>query len=256
MQFTFSAVMLASGLFAAMLVCLEIGRRVGMRRALREGEADREGFGVVEGAVFALLGLLVAFTFSGASARFDERRQLVIDEANAIGTAWLRIDLLPAEAQPEMRQSFRDYLDARLAAYRAVPDMDAVNREIARVNQIQQRIWTRAVAAASGSQPATMLLLPALNEMFDIASTRVAVTRAHPPAVVFALLFAFSLLGALLAGNAMAGATAHRWLHTVTFAFALAGAVYVILDMEYPRLGFIRVDAFDQLLVDLREGMR
>jgi hypothetical protein len=256
MQFTLTAFLLACGLFAAMLVCLEIGHRLGMRRAKREGEAGQAGFGVVEGAVFALLGLLVAFTFSGALSRFDDRRKLIVDEANAIGTAYLRIDLLPAAGQGELRERFRQYLDARLAVYRALPDFDAVEAELTRANRLQQEIWSRAVTLSSGSQPAAMLLLPALNDMFDIASTRTAAAKMHPPPVVFALLFAFSLLGALLAGHAMAGAISRRWLHSVTFAFALAGAVYVILDMEYPRLGFIRIDAFDQVLVDLRQGMK
>lgn len=214
------------------------------------------GTGVVEGAVFALLGLLVAFTFSGASSRFDERRKLVVEEANAIGTAYLRIDLLPAAAQGEMRERFRSYLDARLAVYRAFPDVDKAESERARADELQQEIWARAVAESAASQPIAMLLLPALNQMFDITTTRTMAAQSHPPLVLFGLLFAFALLGALLAGNAMAGITSRQWFHSATFAFALAGAVFVILDMEYPRLGLIRIDAFDQVLVELRQNMK
>jgi len=256
MQFTLTAVLLAVGLFVAMLAFLEIGRRIGERRFRRDGEAARTGTGVVEGAVFALLGLLLAFTFSGATSRFDERRKLIVEEANAIGTAYLRLDLLPAAAQGEMRDRFRRYLDARLAIYRALPNLDAVRADLAHANDLQQEIWTRALAESAGSQPATMLLLPALNGMFDITTTRTAAAQTHPPPVVFALLFGFALLGALLAGTAMAGAKSRHWLHAATFAFAIAGAVYVILDMEYPRLGLIRIDAFDQVLVDLRQSMK
>ncbi len=256
MQFTLIAALVGLGLLAALLVSLEIGHRLGVRRRARESNEERAGFGVIEGAVFALLGLLVAFTFAGALSRFDERRKLIVDEANSIGTAYLRIDLLPAAAQGEIRENFRNYLDARLAAYRALPDLDAAQAQLTRANEIQQAIWSRAVTLSSGTPSATMLVLPALNEMFDIASTRTAAARMHPPAVVFALLFAFSLLGGLLAGNAMAGATARGWLHSIVFAFGLAAAVYVILDMEYPRLGFIRVDAFDQVLVDLRHSLK
>jgi hypothetical protein len=256
MHFTFNAMLLAIGLLAAVLVCIEAGRRIGLRRAARDGDSGQAGFGVVDGAVFALLGLLLAFTFSGALSRFDERRQLIVDEANAIGTAYLRIDLLPAAVQPELRDGMRRYLDARLAAYRAVPDMQKVEAELARAGAIQQELWSRAVQAGAASQPATMLLLPALNEVFDIATTRTMAARMHPPPVVFVLLFTFALLGALLAGNAMAAVGGRHWLHSATLAFALAGAVYVILDMEYPRVGFIRVDAFDQVLVDVRQGMR
>src|SRR5262245_22835515 len=93
----------AGGLLAGMLVCLELGRRLGVRRLERDPQGALAGLGAVEGAVFGLYGLLIAFTFSGAPARFDARRQLIAEEANAIGTAYLRIDLLAAESQPALR---------------------------------------------------------------------------------------------------------------------------------------------------------
>jgi hypothetical protein len=255
MNFTLDAMLLTGGLFVAMLGLLEIGRRFGVRRAAQDSDGARAGAGVVEGAVFALMGLLVAFTFSGAASRFDERRKLIIEEANAIGTAYLRLDLLPAAAQPELRARFRTYLDARLAVYRVLPDLAASKVELARAAGLQQEIWAKAVAAAAGSQAPTMLLLPALNEMFDITTTRTMVAQIHPPLIIFALLFALALLSALLAGYAMAPAKTRNLIHMAAFAFTLAGAVYVILDMEYPRFGLIRVDAFDQVLIDLRQNM-
>ncbi|MDH4115336.1 MAG: DUF4239 domain-containing protein, partial [Burkholderiaceae bacterium] len=229
------------------------GRRIGLRRLKQE--VDGAGGGVVEGAVFALLGLLIAFTFSGAAARFDDRRNLIVDEANAVGTAYLRIDLLPAAAQGEMRNLFRRYLDARLAVYRALPDLEAAREHLASSNRIQQEIWVRAVAESADSQSARMLLLPALNEMFDITTKRTMAAQAHPPDVVFGLLFVFALCAALLAGSAMAWPESRRWLHSATFAFALAGSVYVIIDMEFPRVGLIRVDSFDKVLVEVRRSM-
>ena len=150
MDFTLEVVLLAGGIFAAMLGCLEIGRRYGARR--RAQDPEDAGAGVVDGAVFALLGLLVAFTFSGAASRFDERRKLIIEEANAIGTAYLRLDLLPAAAQGELRARFRDYLDSRLAVYRALPDLDKSKAELARAGRLQQEIWSKSVASATGSQ--------------------------------------------------------------------------------------------------------
>ena len=255
MHFTLTAVLVAAGLFAGVLLFLELGRRVGLRRLQQEGDGSEAGVGVVEGAVFALLGLLIAFTFSGAATRFEDRRALIVDEANAVGTAYLRIALLPTAAQGEMRDRFRRYLDARLAVYRALPDVEAANQHLASSSRIQQEIWVRAVAESADSQSARMLLLPALNEMFDITTKRTMATQAHPPAVVFGLLFVFALCAALLAGSAMARPQSRRWLHSVTFAFALAGSVYVIIDMEYPRVGLIRVDAFDKVLVELRQSM-
>lgn len=89
----------------------------------------------MEGAVFALLGLLIAFTFSGAATRFDTRRQLIIEETSDIGTAYLRLDLLPVEAQPGLREKFREYVDARLEVYRKLPDIAAAKKESKYDNQ-------------------------------------------------------------------------------------------------------------------------
>src|ERR1039458_5003195 len=245
-----------SVLFVGMLLFLEIGRRLGMRRTKDPEGPGSAGLAAVEGALFAVLGLLIGFTFSGAATRFDARRQLVAEETNAIGTAYLRIELLPADKQPAMRDLFRQYLDTRLAAYQKVPDTAAVKTELAKAEALQKEIWTKAVAASreSNTTAAPMLLLPALNQMIDITTTRNMATLIHPPAIIFAMLGILALVCSLLAGYGMAGKT-RSWIHMLSFAAILTFAVYVILDLEYPRLGFIQVSAVDQVLVDLRHSM-
>src|SRR5271169_6307453 len=155
-------------LFCGMLACFEIGRRLG--RDTASEEAGKAGLGVVEGAIFALLGLLIAFTFSGAATRFEGRRHLIVEEANDIGTAYLRIDLLPADAQPEIRDLFRRYVDAGTNTYAHVGEAETVARYLNESLELQNEIWQKSVAAASrsGNAAATMLLLPALNAMVDI----------------------------------------------------------------------------------------
>ena len=125
MNYALFALMFILGLLLGMLLFLEVGRRIGLRQRAKAAGGAVAGSGAVEGAIFALLGLLVAFTFSGAAARFDTRRQLIVEETNAIGTAYLRLDLLPAEVQPTLRERFRQYLAARLEVYRKLPDMAA-----------------------------------------------------------------------------------------------------------------------------------
>lgn len=244
-------------LFAGMLILLESGRRFGSRRLAIDSEGARQGLGAVEGAVFALLGLLIAFTFSGAATRFDARRTLIVEETNDIGTAWLRLDLLPAEAQPLLRERFRRYVDARLEVYRKLPDIAAARETLVQCNALQGEIWNRAVVASrEGAVPsAPILLLPALNAMFDITTTRTAAATFHPPTIVFVMLGLTALISALLAGYAMAVGKKRSLIHMISFATITAVAVYVILDLEYPRIGFIRIDAADQLLVDLRKSM-
>jgi hypothetical protein len=245
-------------LFVGMLLCLEIGRRLGIWRLQEDSGTATEGIGAVDGAVFAVLGLLIAFTFSGATTRFDSRRQLIVEETNNIGTAYLRLDVLPADAQPALRESFKRYLDTRIETYRKIPDLAAVRAALARGNELQLEIWRQAVAAVrtEGALPAApMLVLPALNAMIDITTTRTMAAYLHPPRVVFVMLFGMALAASLLAGYGMTGGKLRSRFHMVGFAAVMAIAVFVVLDIEYPRLGWIRVDAFDQALVDLRESM-
>jgi hypothetical protein len=259
MNFAFSILLLTGGMVVAMMVFLEIGRRIGARRIAQNPEGARNGVSTLEGSVFGLLGLLIAFTFSGAMSRFDDRRHLVVEESNDIGTAYLRIDLLPDAAQPAVRELFRQYLDSRLEAYRLVPNMAAVNKELARSAKLQGDIWRQSVAAShlpDAHPDAAKLLLPALNAMIDITTTRTMAAQFHPPRIIFILLFVLALASSLLAGHAMAEGKRRTWIHMLCFSLAMAAAIYVILDVEYPRLGFIRVDAMDQTLIELRNSMK
>jgi hypothetical protein len=245
-------------LFFAVLASLELGRVLGRRRHATEPEVASEGAGAVEGAVFGLLGLLVAFTLSGALQRWDHRRDLVVEEANDIGTAWLRLGLLPEASQVPLRELFREYLDARLAAYAAVPDAEGVARNLARANALQQQIWSKATEECLKPEGdrARLLLLPALNAMIDITATRAMTEQAHPPAEVYLLLVGLLLASSLLAGLAMATSPSRNLARMMCFALAMSVGVYVISDLEFPRLGLIRVDAVDQVLRDLRASMK
>lgn len=246
----------ATLLFIGMILLLELGRQLGRRRQARDEERARAGLGAVEGAVFALLGLLIAFTFSGAAQRFDTRRQMIVEESNAIGTAWLRLDLLPAAPRAELKDLLRRYLDARLEVYQHIPNWPAVQLAQAGASALQGRIWDGArIACQESGSPLTAQLIPALNDMFDIASARMAAAQMHPPIIVFVLLGLLALMSSLLAGYAMAGARSRSWIHIVGFALIMATTVFVILDLEFPRVGFIRVNAMDRVLIELRESM-
>jgi len=219
-------VLIAVGLFLGMLTLLEVGRRVGIRRI----ERDPEGLhaGAIEGSVLALLGLLLAFTISGAGGRLDARRQLIIEETNAIGTAYLLLDMLPSAAQPALRENFRRYLDTRIEVYRKLPDIAVAKETLSKANNLQMEIWQQAVAAvraADAPPPAAFLLLPALNAMIDITTTRTLAMHMHPPAIIFFMLFALALISALLTGYSMAVGKMRSWLYRLSFAFIIAVSI-------------------------------
>lgn len=213
----------------------------------------------MEAAVFGLLGLLLAFTFSGAASRFEARRHLISKETNAIGTAYLRVDMLPAEAQPEIRQLFRRYLEARVAAYSNTADAAATAARRSEAIALQADIWARSVAAskpATVPTPAAMLMLPALNAMIDITTTRAVALQNHPPRIIFLLLGGLCLVCSPLVGYVMCATRLRSWFYMMLIASTMSLTLYVILDLEYPRLGLIRIDSADQTLIELREIMR
>ena len=136
---------LISSLFLAILGLVEVGRRIGLTQIAKETERARAGLGTIEAAIYGLLALMIAFTFSGAASRLDARRALVVQEANAISTAYLRLDLLSAASQPPLREHFRRYTEARLAVYRALPDIEMSNALAAQATALQKEIWTGAL---------------------------------------------------------------------------------------------------------------
>jgi hypothetical protein len=249
--------LLAVSVFAAMMLAVEAGRRIGRIRHAQDRESFSEGLGAAEGAVFALLGLLIAFSFSGAASRFEERRHLITQEANDIGTAWLRLDLLPAADQPALRKAFKEYVDLRIAAYANVWDEAATAATLAAADRLQGDIWRLSVAGVrspDAAPGATQVLLPALNAMFDIVTVRKTATRNHPPLAIYLLLGALCLVGALLFGYAIGPSRNANWLHRLAFAGIMALALYVILDLEFPRRGLIRIDGDDRVLMELRQS--
>jgi hypothetical protein len=246
---------LSTLVFIGTLACLDFGFRMGSRS---RHAAASDGIGAIEGAVFALLGLLLGFSFAGGIVHLDARRQLIVEEANNIGTAYLRLELLPPADGADLRPMFREYLDTRLRAYAKLPELDAAAIEFANAARMQQLIWSRAVAATrTAPTPATaMLLLPAINSMIDVTTARSVALHTHLPALIFVLLMMVAYLSALLAGYAMAKRRARSWLHMVVYALVTAITIYAVVDLDYPRAGFIRIGAADQALTQLRESIR
>src|ERR1044071_7627676 len=209
---------LAGILFAGIVAALAAGRWVGKRTLARHGLTTLSNVGSLETAVFALLGLIIAFTFSGALTRFDTRRAQIVDEANAIGTAYLRTQLVPASVQPKLRETFRSYVDSRIETYRRLPDLVAAKAELARTEALQGEVWSQAVAAVRmpGAPPmAELLVLPAFNEVFNFITIRTSATLMHPPVIIYAMLIGLALASAFLAGYQTSAEKAYDWVQQI-----------------------------------------
>jgi AcrR family transcriptional regulator len=251
------AAFFSGAIFLGVLACLRIGWSLGRARLRAGGEDSMAGLGALEGSIYALMGLLIAFTFTGAAQRFESRRDLIVQEVNAIGTAWLRLDLLDTETRDDVRALFRQYLDVRIEGYARIGESAAVASALAESNKLQNAIWSRLAAAAqqNPTPQVAAVVLPPVNEMFDVANTRLLATHRHPPIAIFLMLGFLVLVSALMAGFGMAKAQSQSSIHAVGFAAIVSVAIYLIIDLEFPRLGLLRVDDFDQAFVQLRQSM-
>jgi hypothetical protein len=249
--------MLAAAVFWGTIACHEVGRWIAQRRLAKDPTGAAAGVRTVETAVFGLVGLITAFTFSAAAQRFEARRHLILEEANTISTAWARLDLLAPDRQPGLRQKFRAYLDSRLRTYEKLDDFAAARAEMAVTASTWSAIWEEGVTASrtGGAPSAPMLVLPALNQMNDVATARTLALMTHHPPVILVLLAGLSLMSGLFAGYTSVPGGSRNWLHIGGLALILSLSFYVILDLDYPRAGMIRMQFADQLLVDLRRSM-
>ena len=260
LQFRFVALTmaLALGLLLGMLLLLEAGRRFGLRQIAERGIGARSGVGDVDTVVYALLGLLVGFTFSGSADRFNTRRERIGDEAHAINVAWEAIDVLPPESEPAVRDAFTRYIDAMLASDRKGGEPPDKFLEDPDIISARRRLWHDAVAVCTipSGERARLILLPALSSMFVASERETLARRIHPPKIVYAMLGLTALAAALLGGYALASSSTRNWLYMLCVALAVSVSTYVILDLEYPRIGWVRVDPLDEVLRDLHANLK
>jgi MFS family permease len=249
---------LSVALFVGILIAIRLGQWYGRRISASHDGGDATSLGVLDGALFGLLGLVIAFTFGGALTRFEARRDQITREANAIGTAYLRLDLLREPARSEARTLFRQYLSARIGYHRNRDDPEKAVAMRASFESLQGEIWSTAVKACEteSRSEVAMLTLGALNEMIDMTTWRLMALINHPPMLVFAMLFSLSVACGFISGFTFARSKSSHWVHGVGFALLTSLWVFAILELEYPRGGFVRIDDADVALTTLRASMK
>jgi hypothetical protein len=225
--------------FVAILLAHVAGDRLGRRR--RASGIDVAHLGSVQGGLLGLFGLLLAFSFASAASRFADRRDVILQESNAIGTAYLRADLLPAPHADALRAALEAYVTARVAFYDAGADAEAVQATITRAEQLHQAIWSAGVAGVRETPSATVVVLQALNEVIDLHAARVDLLHRHLPAAVVLLL----LLTAMLVAGSTGFSTGltgvgHVW-GSIVFVMVTAAVLAMTLDLDFPRVGLVQV---------------
>jgi hypothetical protein len=238
-------------------ITMVMGQNLGLAHLKNQAQQKLEVVLVAEGAVFGLLGLLIAFTFSGAYDRFEYRKLNLVEESYTFEAAYNYIDLLPNNMQTEMRNDVRLYAEWYIKVFKDISYESSVSKDLEQAQIIEDRIWKVAVAAAAENKDKALaqVYLPAFMKMFDAAHTGYYLTQIHPPRIIFVLLIGLAAIGAFLVGYNSAENKQRRPIHSLCYVLLTAFTIYIIINMEYPRIGFIGMKSFDQILMTVRNNM-
>lgn len=223
----------------------EAGWHLGQRRRHRHGESDAP-VGAIVGATFGLLAFLLGFTFNLAATRFEQRKLLVVQEASAITTAYLRSDFLPEPQRSAIRADLRTYAAVRAQGVTWLLNPDNEQR----VNELQNRIWANTVAAVTGENTfLDNLLVQAVNALYDTDASRVAAGRNQVPDSIWFALYLATFLGMMTAGYQFGLAGERRWVSVILLVLSFALVITLIADLDRPQTGFVQVS--QQPLLDV-----
>ena len=240
------------GTVAITFLAVEVGYRLARYRRQRSEEEKEAPVGGMVGATLGLLAFMLAFTFSLAASRFDARREVVLDEANAIGTTYLRAALLPAPIAADSRNLLREYVDVRLAGTQA----GNVEQAITKSEELHGRLWSQAVAAvAIERSPMTSIYIQTLNEVIDLHAKRVMVgLRSRVPGAIWMGLYLLAVLAMMAMGYHEGLTSTRRSPAVVALVFAFSAVLILIVDLDRPGQGLLQVS--QQAMIDLRNSMQ
>lgn len=246
-------------LFLALVVPLLLATGLGIRWSLwlreKADQETRSGLSTIHGAILGLLGLMLGFTFVMALSRYDLRRQLVVEEANAIGTTWLRSALVPQPARDSTGKLLQAYVDARLEFYAAGVNQNRLRAAMEKSVQLQMSLWRGAISAARNqSTPITALFIASLNEMIDLDAKRIEALENRIPLAVWLVLTMISLIVSLLAGSIY---PQRMSVVVLLLPIVLAAVMTLIADLDSSRGGLILISqrSMVRLQAELKEPL-
>lgn len=237
---------------AVALLSVELGYRLATYRQLHSQEEKESPVSGMVGATLGLLAFMLAFTFGLAGSRFEDRRQVLLSEANAIGTTYLRAAMLPEPMRTETQNLLREYVDARLEAIQP----GKLDQALKRSEELHKRLWLQAIAATEKDRSdITGLFVSSLNEVIDLHAKRVmAGLRSRVPGVIWIVLFVLAILAMVIMGYHSGLAHSRRSIAVIALVIGFSSVLYLIADLDRPGQGSLQVS--QQSMIDLRQSMR
>jgi hypothetical protein len=232
----------------------EVGFRMGLALHAKKDEARKSQIGGVQGAIFGMLGLLLGFTFAMGVSRYESRRDLVLTEANVIGTTYLRADFLPPPHRDEVKKLLREYVDVRLKLQPAGPDLADMATEIRRSAEIETALWEHAkAAAAEAPTPITATFITTLNDMIDTDSIRQTAFRNRIPGGVWLMLLLVAAFGCFTSGYGSGSQGARSSFTNVIMPLLITIVIALIFDLTHSKAGTIGIS--QRPLLDLKASI-
>lgn len=240
-------------LFIIMIISSYIGKLTG--NYIRNKRTPEEKLTETSGLV-ALLFFLLAFTFGMSGERYDSRRKIVVEEANDIGTAILRSDLYTDSTRTLFRKDFKEYVEARISYFQVGADVKGILKADSLSQVISSKLWKRACSLAKdpANLAATQQMIPALNAMIDVTTSRLAGEKAKVPQSILIMLFFLALISAFYSGYSEGRKGKMDWLIQIGFCLLVSLVVLFTLDLDRPRRGFVNLDLPNQTIIDLRKN--
>ena len=236
---------------ALALLSVELGYRFARYRQQRDRAENVASLGGLVGGTLGLLAFMSAFTFGLAGSRFEARRQILLSEANAIGTTYLRAAIIPEPMRTESRNLLREYVDVRL---KGAQQPGQLEQALARSNELHNLLWSQAVAAAEKERsPMTSLYMQSLNQVIDSHASRLMALQSRVPGVIWIVLYVLGFLVMVLIGYQSGLAQSRRSLAAVVLILGFSLVLYLVADLDRPGQGTLQVS--QQSLIDLRKSM-
>lgn len=238
-----SELLISIVMLALLALAAEVGYRAGTRATFTFNDVAKSHLGTIFGGILGLLALLLGFTFAMSLSRYDVRKQLVTDEANALGTTYLRAQLLPDPEKKEVADLLRRYVDVRLEFFRAGVDHSRLDQVATDTEHLQNEIWSRlsSAIAKDDREVTTGMFQASVNELFDLENNRMAAMENHVPESVLILLMLVALIAVLCVGYGC-GLGENRHLFSTSMLVVLLVLVITgIMDLDRPRRGLIKV---------------
>jgi hypothetical protein len=249
------ALYLAIPYFFLLIVFNWLGFQYKKRQIKRFPDLVNTGLGTVEGSLLGLMALLLSFAFGISASKYESRRQTIVQEANNIGTVILRCDLYPDSVRNLFRADLKNYLEARIAYYDDGDDAVQIQYNLSMADSLSGLCWKRA--ASLSHYPVymvpTMQMVPALNAMIDIVTTREAGRRSVLPRLILNILLILTIVSSFMTGYGSKGHDRRRVL-VVAFALMTTLALYLVIDLDRPRQGYINLNTAQQQMINLRSN--